>query len=67
MKLWNDLYRKVRFAVLVAIPLNSIFVLAWVNGSTSWRVALASSLSIDAPLVVAWCVRETHLTGTPTP
>ena len=67
MKLWQDLYRKVRYAVIFAIPLNSAFVLAWVNGSTSWQVALAGSLSTDIPLVVAWCVRETHLTGTPTP
>lgn len=58
-KLWNSLYRKVRFAVLTAIPIDAVYFLAWLNGTADWKVALIGALATDTPLVVAWSVRET--------
>ena len=57
--IWADLYRKVRFAVLAAIPIDAGYVIAALNGSTSWKVAVVGAVLTDIPLIVAWSVRET--------
>jgi hypothetical protein len=56
---WDSLYSKVKAAALVAIPIDAVYFLAWLNGTTTWKVALIGAIGVDVPVLVAYCKRET--------
>ena len=54
-----DLYRKVKYALGVALTLNGATLVAWLNGEITGKQALVTVVTTDLPVVAAYLTSET--------
>ena len=59
--MWNSLYAKVKAALVVAIPLDTAFIIAALSGETTWRNALILCATTDLPVLAAYLKTETKV------
>jgi hypothetical protein len=51
---WFKLHPKIQNALALALGLDSAAILAWVNGTTTWKESLAAIVTIDLPVLAGY-------------
>ncbi len=62
---WGEILTKVRFAAYTALAVNTVSILAALNGTLSWKAVGVGVVASVLPVVVAYLKPETEVVVIP--
>lgn len=51
---WAEVVPKVKAVALLGVTLDGAFLVAWLTGAESWRVALAGAIGATSLPIIGW-------------